>query len=85
MKVGTLKLSQRLVTPSATMIGVAVSLRAYRASKRTLPVGEIALKRERDGQGRYLLCLDEATANSLSLRRRIGESYSDVILRLARV
>lgn len=66
------------------MIRVAVSRSAYRASKRTLPVGEIAPKRERDGQGRYLLCLDEATANNLGVRRRIGETYSDVILRLAK-
>ena len=65
------------------MIRVAVSRRAYRASKCTLPEGAVALKPERDRQGRYLLLLDEATANGLSLQRRIGESMSDVIMRLA--
>jgi hypothetical protein len=66
------------------MIRIAVSPRAYRVSRHTLPEGEVALKPERDRQGRYLVWLDEATANSLSVRRRIGESMSDVILRLAR-
>ena len=66
------------------MIRVAVSPRAYRASKRTLPEGAVAVQPERDRQGRYLVWLDEATANSLSVRRRIGESISDVILGLAK-
>jgi hypothetical protein len=66
------------------MIRVAVFPRAYRVSKSTLPEGAVALKPERDQRGRrYLLCLDEATANSLSLQRRIGENMSDVIMRLA--
>ena len=65
------------------MIRVAVSPCAYRASKRTVPKGAVALKPERDQQGRYLLCLDEATANSLSVQRRIGENMSDVIMRLS--
>jgi hypothetical protein len=65
------------------MIRVAVSPRAYRASKCTLPEGAVAPKPERDRQGRYLVWLDEATANSLSVQRRIGESMSDVIMRLA--
>jgi hypothetical protein len=65
------------------MIRVAVSPRAYHASKRTLPKGAVAPKPERDQQGRYLLCLDEATANSLSVQRRIGENMSDVIMRLS--
>jgi hypothetical protein len=65
------------------MIRVTVSPRAYRASKRTLLDDAVALKPERDQQGRYLLCLDEATANSLSVQRRIGENMSDVIMRLS--
>jgi hypothetical protein len=65
------------------MIRVAVSWGAYRASKRTLPEGK-ALKPERDRQGRYLVWFDEAAVNSLSLRRRVGENMSDVIVRLAK-
>jgi hypothetical protein len=66
------------------MIRIAVSPSAYRVTKRTLPEGGVALKPERDQQGRYLIWLDEVTANSLSVRRRIGETMSDVILRLAK-
>jgi hypothetical protein len=65
------------------MIRVAVSPRAYRVSQRILPEGAVALKPERDQLGRYLVWLDEATANSLSVQRRMGESMSDVIMRLA--
>jgi hypothetical protein len=65
------------------MIRVAVSRRAYRATKCTLPNGAVALRPERDRQGRYLVWLDEAMANSLSVQRRIGENMSDVIIRLA--
>ena len=67
------------------MIRIAVSPRAYRAIKGTLPEGSVVLKPERDGRGRYLLMLDENTANSLNLQRRLGESISDVIIRLARL
>ena len=66
------------------MIRIAVSPRAYRAIKGTLPEGSVVLKPERDGRGRYLPMLDENTANSLNLQRRLGESISDVIIRLAR-
>jgi hypothetical protein len=65
------------------MIRVAVSPRAYRVSKSTLLEGMVSLKPERDEQGRYLLRLDEATANSLSVQRRIGDNMSDVIMRLS--
>jgi hypothetical protein len=66
------------------MIRIAVSPRAYRAIKGTLPEGSVVFKPERDGRGRYLLMLDENTANSLNVQRRIGERISDVIIRLAR-
>jgi hypothetical protein len=66
------------------MIRIAVSPRAYRAIKASLPDGSVVLKPERDGRGRYLLLLDENIINSLNLQRRVGESLSDVIIRLAR-
>jgi hypothetical protein len=66
------------------MIRPAVSPGAYRAIRATLPAGSTVLKPERDGRGRYLLMLDESTANSLNVQRRLGESLSDVIIRLAR-
>jgi hypothetical protein len=66
------------------MIRVAVSARAYRAIKASLPEGSVVLKPERDGRGRYLLSLDESTINGLNVQRRVGESLSDVVIRLAR-
>ena len=62
------------------MVRIAVTPSAYRAIKVSLPEGSVI---ERDGRGRYLLMLEESTANSLNVQRRIGESMSDVILRLA--
>jgi hypothetical protein len=63
------------------MVRIAVTPSAYRAIKVSLPEGSVI---EREGRGRYLLMLDENTANSLNLQRRLGESISDVIIRLAR-
>ena len=67
------------------MVRIAVTPRAYRAIKASLPEGSVVLKPERDGRGRYLPMFDENTANSLNLQRRLGESISDVIIRLARL
>ena len=66
------------------MVRIAVTPTAYRAIKASLPEGSVVLKPQRDGRGRYLLSLDESTINSLNLQRRVGESLSDVIIRLAR-
>jgi hypothetical protein len=65
------------------MVRIAVTPSAYRAIKASLPEGSVVLKPARDGRGRYLPMLDENTANSLNLQRRLGESISDVIIRLA--
>jgi hypothetical protein len=64
------------------VIRIAITMRAYRAIRATLPLDTVVTDRER-GRGRYLLSLDEDVANSLNVQRRIGESYSDVIIRLA--
>ena len=66
------------------MIRIAITPAAYRAIKGTLPVGSIVYPPERNSSGRYLLMLDESSANSLNVQRRLGESISDVIVRLAR-
>ena len=52
------------------MVRIAVTPSAYRAIKASLPEGSVV---ERDERGRYLLMLDENTANSLNLQRRLGE------------
>ena len=66
------------------MIRIAITPAAYRAIKGTLPAGSIVYPPERNSSGRYLLMLDESSANSLNVQRRLGESISDEIVRLAR-
>ena len=54
------------------MVRIAVTPRAYRAIKASLPEGSVILKPERDRRGRYLPMLDENTVNSLKVQRRLG-------------
>jgi hypothetical protein len=65
------------------LIRIAVSARAYRAIRATLPEGSVIYRPERDSKGRYLLLLTEPEANRLAALRRRGESYSDAIIRMA--
>ncbi len=66
------------------MIRIAVSARAYRAIKATLPPGSVVYPPDRNGRGEYLLWLNEAEANRLASLRRRGESYSEAVIRLAK-
>ena len=66
------------------MIQIAVSARAYRAVKATLPPGSVVYPPERNGRGEYLLWLTEAEANRLAALCRRGRSYSDAVIRLAK-
>jgi hypothetical protein len=59
------------------MVRIAVSPRAYRAIKATLPEGSEAGARE---AGRSILALNEATVSGVNGQRRIGES--EAIIRL---
>ena len=66
------------------MVRIAVTPNAYRAIRALAARGfGRPQTAERDGRGRYLLMLDENTVNSLNVQRRLGESISDVIIRLA--
>jgi hypothetical protein len=62
---------------------IAVSPRAYRAIKATLPAGSVVYPPERNDRGQYLLWLSEAEANRLAALRRYGESYSNAVIRMA--
>ena len=64
------------------MIRLAISPAAYRAIAATLAssVGEP----QRAPNGDYFIWLDRAVVNRLAAMRGPGESYSDVILRLAK-
>ena len=66
------------------MIRIAVSPRAYRAIKGTLPEDSVIYPPERDRRGRYLLTLTEAEAKRLRAIRRPWESVSAAVIRLAK-
>jgi hypothetical protein len=66
------------------LIRIAVSARAYRAIKASLPPGSVVYPPERNDRGQYLLWLSEPEAERLAAMRRRGESYSEAIIRLAK-
>ena len=66
------------------MIRIAVSPRAYRAIKASLPTGSVVYPPERNAKGQYLLWLTETEANRLAALRRRGESNSEAVIRLAK-
>jgi hypothetical protein len=66
------------------MIRIAVSPRAYRAIKGTLPAGSTVYPPERNARGQYLLWLTEAEASRLSAIRKPWESVSAAVIRLAK-
>jgi hypothetical protein len=63
---------------------IAVSSRAYRAIKATLPSGSVVYPPERNARGQYLLWLTESEAKRLAALRRHGESSSEGVIRLAK-
>jgi hypothetical protein len=66
------------------MIEIAINAAAYKAILTTLKDGcSLALPAKRVATGDYLAHLDEKMVARLAELRRRGESYSDVILRLA--
>jgi hypothetical protein len=65
------------------MIGITVTAEAYAAIKATLPTDTQTWPTRPADQGDVVICLDQATVDHLGAMRCPGESYSDVILRLA--
>ena len=65
------------------MIRIAITPAAFKAICATLPLGGVACEPELDGEGRYLVWVDERTVNQLTALRGKRESYSDAIIRLA--
>jgi hypothetical protein len=57
---------------------------AYEAIKATLPAGDVAQPPQTDRRGLISIWLDREFVDRLGQMRGPGESYSDVILRLAR-
>jgi len=71
------------------MIRIAITAEAYAAIAETLPLGSVGVEPEADqgapgtDQGQRHIWLDPHVVNKLKYLRGPGESYSDVILRLA--
>ena len=65
------------------MIQIAITQAAYDAICATLPLGSVAVERYYNEQGERVIWLQAAMADRLGAMRRPGESYSDVILRIA--
>ena len=64
------------------MIRIAITPAAYAAIAGTLP-GRVGVGRERAENGDIYIWLDPGVVAKLKALRGPGESYSDVILRLA--
>ena len=65
------------------MILIAISQAAFEAIARTLPLGGVAFENKIDEQGQRLIWLEPRVVDRLRALRGRGESWSDVILRLA--
>ena len=63
------------------MIGITISGKAYAAIAMTLPAG--SGERETTPNSEYLVWLPRAVVEKLRALREPGETFSDVILRLA--
>jgi hypothetical protein len=65
------------------VVTISITAEAFVAILSTLPEGYAGVPRP-DGKGGYLVTLDPAVLARLEALRAPGESYSDVILRLAK-
>ena len=65
------------------MVRIAITAEAFEAIARTLPVGSVGFENKTDEQGQRLIWLDRAVVDRLRAMRGTGESFSDVILRIA--
>jgi hypothetical protein len=64
------------------MIRVAVSQAAFDAIAATLPLGSVGYENEVNEKGERYVWLPPHVVDRLRAERRLGEGYSDVILRL---
>jgi hypothetical protein len=65
-----------------SVVTISISAEALAAIEATLPEGREAERRP-DGKGSFFITLPHDVLNKLNYVRGPGESYSDVILRLA--
>jgi hypothetical protein len=65
------------------MIRIAITQAAFEAIAKTLPLGSVGYENKVNEKGERLIWLDPSVVDRLRAMRGPGESYSDVILRLA--
>ena len=68
----------------AAVVTISITIAAYDAIRATLPDDADAFPPERDGRGGVRFLVDHKTLDRLTALRGPGESYSDVILRMAK-
>jgi hypothetical protein len=66
------------------MIRISISAAAFDAVAATLPFGSVGFEGEADANGERHIWLEPRVLDRLKALRGPGESYSDVILRVAR-
>jgi hypothetical protein len=64
------------------MIRIANSVEAFEAIASTLALGSVGYENAVDEHGQRLIWLEPNVVDRLRAMRGVGESYSDVILRL---
>ena len=67
------------------MIRIAISAAAFDAIARTMPFGSVNFEAGVDDKGERYIWLPRAAVDRLRYLRAPGESFSDVIIRLASV
>jgi hypothetical protein len=67
------------------MIRIAITEAAFAAIAATLPLGTVSFENKTNERGERLVWLEPRMVDKLRAMRGPGESYSDVILRLAAV
>jgi hypothetical protein len=65
------------------VVRIAITVEAFDAICATLPLGSVGYENETNERGERLIWLDHAVVARLKAMRGPGESYSDVILRIA--
>jgi hypothetical protein len=65
------------------VIRIAISQAAFDAIASTLPLGSVAFENQRDANGDWFIWIPHDVLAKLKAIRRVGDSYSDVIVALA--
>jgi hypothetical protein len=65
------------------MIRIAISQAAFTAIAKTLPLGSVSYENKTNDRGERYIWLEPKVVDRLRALRGRGESYSQVILRLA--